>query len=103
MADRTCGRLLLRSGAGVKTDSLLTQYVDVKKMMVYLMGKAHEEIIMDKESLREHKIHAYGGSYWLDYLYLASLSDVTWFDASVRKDLGYMQSRIHGLCGTKRG
>ena len=87
-------RLLLRSGAGVKTDSLLTQYVDVKKMMVYLMGKAHEEIITDKESLREHKIHAYGGSYWLDYLYLASLSDVTWFDASVRKDLGYMQSRI---------
>lgn len=87
-------RLLLRSGAGVKTDSLLTQYVDVKKMMVYLMGKAHEEIIMDKESLREHKIHAYGGSYWLDYLYLASLSDVTWFDTSVRKDLGYMQSRI---------
>ena len=63
-------------------------------MMVYLMGKAHEEIIMDKESLREHKIHAYGGSYWLDYLYLASLSDVTWFDTSVRKDLGYMQSRI---------
>lgn len=87
-------RLLLRSGAGVKTDSLLTQYVDVKKMMVYLMGKAHEEIITDKESLREHKIHAYGGSYWLDYLYLASLSNVTWFDASVRKDLGYMQSRI---------
>lgn len=86
--------LLLRSGAGVKTDSLLAQYVDVKKMMVYLMGKAHEEIIRDKESLREHKIHAYGGSYWLDYLYLASLSDVTWFDASVRKDLGYMQSRI---------
>jgi len=66
----------------------------VKKMMVYLMGKAHEEIITDKESLREHKIHAYGGSYWLDYLYLASLSDVTWFDASARKDLGYMQSRI---------
>ena len=86
--------LLLRSGAGVKTDSLLAQYVDVKKMMVYLMGKAHEEIIRDKESLREHKIHAYGGSYWLDYLYLASLSDVTWFDAFVRKDLGYMQSRI---------
>lgn len=86
--------LLLRSGEGVKTDSLLAQYVDVKKMMVYLMGKAHEEIIRDKESLREHKIHAYGGSYWLDYLYLASLSDVTWFDASVRKDLGYMQSRI---------
>ena len=64
MADRACGLSVARAG-GVLFDSLLAQYVDVKKMMVYLMGKAHEEIIRDKESLREHKIHAYGGSYWL--------------------------------------
>lgn len=87
-------RLLLRSGAGVKADNILARHVDVKKMMNYLMGRAHEEIVKDKESLREHKVHAYGGPYWLDYLYLASLSDMTWFDAGVRKDLGYMQGRV---------
>lgn len=91
---RGVARLLLRSGAGAKEDEVLAQSVDVKKMMNYLMGQAHKEIERDRESLRKHKTYAFGGSYWLDYLYLASLSNVAWFDAGVRKDLGYMQGRL---------
>ena len=87
-------RQLLRSGAGAKPDDVLARYVDLKKMMAYLMGEAHEDILRDKEHQREHKTPAYGGTYWLDYLYLASLGNVEWFDAAARQDLGYMQGRL---------
>ena len=87
-------RMLLRSGAGKTADPILAQHVDVRRMMKYLTVRIREEVEKDKKYLDEHKTYLYGGAYWMDYLYLVTLCEDSWFDASARRDVGYMLSRL---------
>ena len=87
-------RALLRSTSGIENDSVLTEHVDVRQMMEYLFGRAHEDVQRDKENLRVHKVYAYGCSRWLDYLYLATLCPEGWLTSSSRKDMDYMRERL---------
>ena len=87
-------RALLRSTSGIENDSVLTEHVDVRQMMEYLFGRAHEDVQRDKENLRVHKVYAYGSSRWLDYLYLATLCPEGWLTSSSRKDMDYMRERL---------
>ena len=87
-------RALLRSTSGIENDSVLTEHVDVRQMMEYLFGRAHEDVQRDKENLRVHNVYAYGSSRWLDYLYLATLCPEGWLTSSSRKDMDYMRERL---------
>jgi len=87
-------RALLRSTSGIENDSVLTEHVDVRQMMEYLFGRAHEDVQRDKENLHVHKVYAYGCSRWLDYLYLATLCPEGWLTSSSRKDMDYMRERL---------
>jgi hypothetical protein len=87
-------RALLRSTSGIENDSVLTEHVDVRQMMEYLFGRAHEDVQRDKENLRVHKVYAYGCSRWLDYLYLTTLCPEGWLTSSSRKDMDYMRERL---------
>ncbi|WP_302974953.1 alpha-2-macroglobulin family protein [Paraprevotella clara] len=87
-------RALLRSTSGIENDSVLTEHVDVRQMMEYLFGRAHEDVQRDKENLHVHKVYAYGSSRWLDYLYLATLCPEGWLTSSSRKDMDYMRERL---------
>ena len=87
-------RALLRSTSGLENDSVLTEHVDVRQMMEYLFGRAHEDVQRDKENLRVHNVYAYGSSRWLDYLYLATLCPEGWLTSSSRKDMDYMRERL---------
>ena len=87
-------RALLRSTSGIENDSVLTEHVDVRQMMEYLFGRAHEDVQRDKENLRVHKVYAYGSSRWLDYLYLATLCPEGRLTSSSRKDMDYMRERL---------
>ena len=87
-------RALLRSTSGIENDSVLTEHVDVRQMMEYLFGRAHEDVQRDKENLHVHKVYAYGCSRWLDYLYLVTLCPEGWLTSSSRKDMDYMRERL---------
>ena len=87
-------RALLRSTSGIENDSVLTEHVDVRQMMEYLFGRAHEDVQRDKENLRVHNVYAYGSSRWLDYLYLATLCPEGWLTSSSRKDMDYMREHL---------
>ena len=87
-------RALLRITSGIENDSVLTEHVDVRQMMEYLFGRAHEDVQRDKENLRVHKVYAYGCSRWLDYLYLTTLCPEGWLTSSSRKDMDYMRERL---------
>ena len=97
---RRVARLLLRSGAGVQSDSLLEQSVNVRRMMSYLIGETHKDILKDKEWHAEHKAYLYDASHWLDMLYLMQLCDASWTGDASRKDKDYMQARVlEGMYG----
>ena len=92
---RRVARLLLRSGAGRETDSILALSVNVRKMSDYLADEAHREVQEDKACRAEHKTYRYGAAHWAESLYLMQLCGAPWSDA------GYMLARLvegmHGL------
>ncbi|MCD8318079.1 MAG: hypothetical protein LUC45_04160 [Paraprevotella sp.] len=87
-------RLLLRSEAGEKASSVLTQYVDVKKMMKYLAGEMHKEVSAQQKRLQTKGGKNYFNGQWIDYLYATMLCASSLFDASERKDMDYMVDRL---------
>lgn len=84
-----------------QTPAVLTQHVDVKKMMGYLTAELHEMVVEDRKSVREHKTHLYSGHSWLPFLYVTGRCDDGLIGTSARADLNYAMSVLvkdmHGL------